>query len=171
MKRWIHAKEIKVEASWEFWNWYENLCPCAKEAVDKIALTLQLPDYLECSDDELDRLYCFYTTQKRMARRRFMPMCATTVLDSIESIEEVKKALAEYEPEQVDLVKHCIDALNKDINNNWELYEDDDVAKINLTAIKDDYMMRALDEELMSEEDFEDIFALLDLMEKYWDEM
>lgn len=172
MKRWIHSAKTVVEASWEFWHWYENLCPCAKEAVDKIAGIMNLPDYLECSDDELDRLYCFYTTQKRMVRRRFMPMAASTIIASINSLTEAQEELKYYDKEKVDFVKDCRDALNMDIYNNLDEYrEDEDLAEANLSAIKEDYIQKAVDEDIMSEEEFEEIFALFDAIDIEWSEL
>lgn len=78
-------------------------------------------------------------------------------------VAQARRALKEYDSAKVDYVRECRDEMSKAVSDY--LMEDDTVSDINLSAIKTDYLLGAIEDELMSEEEFDAIFDLLDTIE------
>lgn len=73
--------------------------------------------------------------------------------------------LKKYSDEQVDYVRKCYDDVLKDISDYYTSEIDDpEVAKINTSAIKTDWLIGAIEDDLMEEEDFEDIYTALETL-------
>ena len=89
--------------------------------------------------------------------------------DTIRRISEAKRALGQYTDEQIQYVKECQDELASAISDsyfdeNGEFADEDRPIGSQLSEIKRDYMVGAIEDDLMTEEEFEDIMALLDVV-------
>lgn len=88
--------------------------------------------------------------------------------ESARKIARAKRELAEYDPEKVDFVKRCQDDISREISRYYaeedEYDQDESVIGVSLSAIKTDWMMEAIEEDLMTEEEFEEIFDLIDIV-------
>lgn len=73
--------------------------------------------------------------------------------------------LKKYTDEQIDYVRECYDEVLADISNHyaWD-DEEGDAPQINTDAIKTDYLVGAIEDDLMEEEDFEDIYTALETL-------
>lgn len=86
------------------------------------------------------------------------------------SNEWVKYRLAEdtlkkYSKEQVDYVRECYDEVLTDISNHYIWNDEDgDAPRIHTDLIKTDYLIGAIEDDLMEEEDFEDIYTALETL-------
>lgn len=85
--------------------------------------------------------------------------------DTLKNIQEAKKELQSYTDEQIQYVKDCQDEISKAISDNYAR-EDEGLDPVGpkLSEIKRDYMVGAIEDDLMTEEEFEDIFDLLDVI-------
>ena len=88
---------------------------------------------------------------------------SASIAQMIRDIENAKAELNRYEPEKVEYVQQCMQDIMEEINNYYA--EDQEVENINLSAIKTDWMLGAIEDDLMTEEEFEDIFNLLDIID------
>lgn len=80
-------------------------------------------------------------------------------------IRLAQDTLKKYTNEQVDYVRKCYDDVLRDISDYYTNESDDpDVAKINTNAIKTDWLIGAIEDDLMEEEDFEDIYTALETL-------
>ena len=86
--------------------------------------------------------------------------------DMLKRINDAKRELATYPAENVEYVKQCRDEILKAISDQYvdELENDKEVRNINLNAIKTDYMLGAIEDDMMTEEEFEKIYDLLDVI-------
>lgn len=89
-------------------------------------------------------------------------MIRSSVSNTIAKINKAKRELDNYSPEQVEYVQECQDEISKAISKYYEL-EDESVGP-RLSEIKRDYLVGAIEDDLMTEEEFDDIFALLDVI-------
>jgi len=78
----------------------------------------------------------------------------------IHNINVAKKALEHYTDEQVAYVKECQDEIGRDLADHYS--EEDHITAI--SEIKRDYLVGAIEDDLMTEDEFNDIFALLDIV-------
>lgn len=92
-----------------------------------------------------------------------------TISEMAHKIHEAKDALAQYDEEQVEYVRECQQEIARVISDH---YLDDDQETDHswpvgprVSQIKEDYLLGAITEGLMSEEEFEDIFDLLDIID------
>ena len=80
-------------------------------------------------------------------------------------IRLAQDTLKKYTDEQVDYVRKCYDDVLRDISDYYTNEIDDpDVARINTNAIKTDWLIGAIEDDLMEEEDFEDIYTALETL-------
>ena len=84
------------------------------------------------------------------------------------SIAEAKRELANYDQEKIDYVRRCQDDMMQAISDSYvedesgDLYQEPIGPK--LSEIKRDYLVGAIEDDLMTEEEFEDIYNLLDVV-------
>jgi len=81
-------------------------------------------------------------------------------------VHEAKDELAKYDKEKVDLVRRCQDDIMKAISDHYSEDHIDDDMPIGpgLSQIKNDWCEQALEDDIMTEEEFDDIFDLLDII-------
>lgn len=91
---------------------------------------------------------------------------AKTINETVQNIAQAKRDLAKYSDEQIEYVKECQDEIGREIARFYAEEEElgDHVREIGISAIKTDYLMGAIEDELMTEEEFEEIFDLLDVI-------
>lgn len=84
------------------------------------------------------------------------------------NVTQAQKDLMNYSEEQVNFVRECQDAIVQELSDSF-FDEDDRFAEENRTAnissIKNDYIEQALEDDLMTEEEFNDILDLLDIID------
>lgn len=90
---------------------------------------------------------------------------AASIPQQVKKITDAKNALKKYDPEKVAYVKECQDELTKAISDSYEREEDDRPVGPILSEIKRDYLVGAIEDDLMTEEEFEDILALMDIVD------
>ena len=90
---------------------------------------------------------------------------AASIPQQVKKIADAKKALAAYAPEKVAYVKECQDELTRAISDSYDREEDDRPVGPILSEIKRDYLVGAIEDDLMTEEEFEDILALVDVID------
>lgn len=169
MKKWIHAskdyKKVRcsnINASTSFDTWYDSLSSADQEKVDDLADDMGLPLYAECSEAELAQLHDLFVSNMKKwihASKEFTP-------DPVKEIGKIKKAIKEYTPEQLDYVKECQKELTDEISAYYEAGDDVDPdydLAGSLHSIKSDYLLGAVESDLMSAEEF---LNLLDLIDK-----
>lgn len=89
---------------------------------------------------------------------------AASIPDQVKKIREAQNALNKYDKEKVDYVRQCQDDIVKAISDRY-LHEDDDYPiGSTLSEIKRDYLVGAIEDDLMTEDEFEDILDLLDII-------
>lgn len=87
-----------------------------------------------------------------------------SIADMRKQVADARRALTQYDPKQVKYVRECMDDIYRDINTYYE-NEDDDSTGINTSSIKTDYLIGALEGDLMTEDEFNEIFDLLDTVD------
>lgn len=87
--------------------------------------------------------------------------------DTIDKVRKARESLRNYSPEQVNYVKDCQKEISNVISNDYIYNFDGDNSEVGIGStisdIKTDYLLGAIDSGLMTEREFEDIFALLDV--------
>ena len=85
---------------------------------------------------------------------------------AIAKISKAHRDLEKYSDEQIEYVKECSDAITKAISDMYVNDDDDLDTPIGpkLSEIKRDYLEGAIEDDLMTEEEFEDIYNLLDVI-------
>lgn len=84
--------------------------------------------------------------------------------NQISKINSAKRELEQYDSAKVDYVKECIDEITKAISDSYQREDDDRPVGPILSEIKRDYLVGAIEDDLMTEEEFEDIYDLLDII-------
>ncbi len=83
----------------------------------------------------------------------------------IKQISNAKRALSRYDKEKVDYVRECQEAITHVISDYYTQDEDyDRPIGSKLSGIKKDYLIGAIEDDLMTEDEFEDIFDLIDVV-------
>lgn len=90
---------------------------------------------------------------------------ASKLSDQIARIQKAKRDLIKYDKEKVDYVRECQDEITKVISDYYAGDDDVDYTGPKLSEIKRDYLVGAIEDDLMTEEEFEDIFDLLDIID------
>lgn len=92
---------------------------------------------------------------------------ANSISDQIAKIQKSKQALSDYDKEKVDYVKECQNRITKAISDYYTEKKDEYDYNLGaeLSEIKRDYMLGAIEDDLMTEEEFEDIMALMDVVD------
>lgn len=89
-----------------------------------------------------------------------------SISDQARKIQKAKDDLMKYDKEKVDYVRECQDEIMKAISDRYTEDEDLDYPTgEKLSDIKRDYLVGAIEDDLMTEDEFEDIFALLDIVD------
>lgn len=83
----------------------------------------------------------------------------------IQSRSTAKKVLAKYNQEQIDLVDDCLDEINSYISNYYADGPDPDrsIGRL-IFDIKKDYLSEALEYEILSKEEFDELYDALDII-------
>ena len=85
---------------------------------------------------------------------------ATTVSDMIGEVANAKQELKKYTREQIRYVKDCYAEVLRAIADYYS--EDKEVEGINISTIKTDYLVGAVEDDLMTEDEFNYIYDLLE---------
>ena len=90
---------------------------------------------------------------------------ANTISETAKKISDARKELEKYSDEQIKYVQECQDELASAISENYAR-EDEGLDPVgpNLSEIKRDYMVGAIEDDLMTEEEFDEILDLLDII-------
>ena len=78
-------------------------------------------------------------------------------------ITDAHRALANYDTEKINYVKQCMKDMGDEISRCYQ--EGSEECTPQLSSIKRDYLIGAIENDLMTEEEFEDIFDLLDIVD------
>lgn len=78
-------------------------------------------------------------------------------------IAQAKRELTKFPQECVDYVRECQDEIAKVISDYYTEEEERPVGP-EISQIKKDYMLGAIEDDMMTEEDFDEIFDLLDII-------
>ena len=95
---------------------------------------------------------------------------ASSIPKRVQDIQNAKRDLMKYDKEKVDYVRECQNEIMKAISDSY-FDEDDNFLEENkpvgsvLSEIKRDYLVGAIEDDLMTEDEFEDIFGLLDIID------
>lgn len=90
---------------------------------------------------------------------------ASKLSDQLARIQKAKRDLMKYGKEKVDYVRDCQDEIAKVISDYYAGDDDADYTGPKLSEIQRDYLLGAIEDDLMTEEEFEDIFDLLDIID------
>lgn len=90
---------------------------------------------------------------------------SSTISEIVKNISSAKKALSSYSNEQIEYVKECRDEMSKEISKYYTEEDTDRHVGSKLSEIKRDYLVGAIEDELMTETEFDDIFDLLDVID------
>ena len=94
---------------------------------------------------------------------------ASSIPKMAQRINEAKRALAKYDPAKVDYVRDCQEDIMEEINaqyfdEDYNFADEDRPVGTKLSEIKRDYLVGAIEDDLMTEAEFEDIYNLLDVV-------
>ena len=85
------------------------------------------------------------------------------------SIAEARRELAQYDQSKVDYVRECQNEIMKAISDSYIEDESGDIYQEpvgpKLSEIKRDYLVGAIEDDMMTEEEFEAIFDALDILD------
>lgn len=82
----------------------------------------------------------------------------------LKKVNEAKRQLAKYDEEKVDYVRQCVDDVNHDISAMHLNDLNDDAISVNISGIKTDYLIEAIEDDLMTGEESNEIYNLLDII-------
>lgn len=94
---------------------------------------------------------------------------ASKMSEMAAKIAEAKRELAQYDEEKVAYVRECQDEIMQAISDSYQedeygdLYQEPVGSK--LSEIKRDYLLGAIEDDMMTEEEFEAIFDALDILD------
>lgn len=94
---------------------------------------------------------------------------ASKMSEMAAKIAEAKRELAQYDEEKVAYVRECQDEIMQAISDSYredesgDLYQEPVGSK--LSEIKRDYLVGAIEDDMMTEEEFEAIFDALDILD------
>jgi len=88
------------------------------------------------------------------------------VREDIKRAAEAREELKKYPQEVVDYVKECREQIIDEINRHYYSGDTDVDTPVGstLSAIKRDYMVGAIEDDMMTEEEFEEIYDCLDII-------
>lgn len=89
---------------------------------------------------------------------------AASIPDQVKKIREAQNALNKYDKEKVDYVRQCRDDIVEAISEKYQHEDGDYPVGPKLSEIKRDYLVGAIEDDLMTEDEFEDILDLLDII-------
>ena len=76
---------------------------------------------------------------------------------------QARRKLNSYDKEKVDYVQKCYDDVLAAISDMYSVDDyDERVADVNIGAIKTDWLIGAIEDDLMTEEEFNEIYDLLE---------
>lgn len=87
---------------------------------------------------------------------------ATTVSDMIGEVANAKQELKKFDKEKVQYVKDCYAEVLRAIADYYEQDDEYDITPVNVDTIKTDYLIGAIEDDLMTEDEFNYIYDLLD---------
>lgn len=93
----------------------------------------------------------------------------SSIQEMTRKIQKAKQDLMKYDKEKVDYVRQCQDDIMQAISDSYredesgDLYEEPVGPK--LSEIKRDYLVGAIEDDLMTEEEFDEIFDALDVLD------
>lgn len=94
---------------------------------------------------------------------------ASKMSEMAAKIAEAKRELAQYDEEKVAYVRECQDEIMQAISDSYREDESGDLYQEpvgpKLSEIKRDYLVGAIEDDLMTEEEFEDIFDAIDILD------
>lgn len=76
-----------------------------------------------------------------------------------------REILKKYSPEQIKLVQKCNDDMNAEISKQFEEDWDPEMCPISLNAIKTDWMIEAIEDDLLEEDEFEELLSAIDVLD------
>lgn len=84
----------------------------------------------------------------------------------ISNIATARKALGKYSAEKVDYVKECYDEIGSLYSDYYLADNEEDESRISreINYCKKDYLVGAIEDNLMTEDEFNDIYQLLDII-------
>lgn len=83
----------------------------------------------------------------------------------LHSYKEAEAILDNYSKEQVDYVRNCYNDVLDEISKLYEENEkDDDFIGVSISGIKTDWLIGAIEDDLMEEEEFEEIYRALETL-------
>ena len=91
-------------------------------------------------------------------------MIVSSMRDDFNRIADAKEALHKYPQDVIDYVKECRDKIVDRISQSYYTEEEDAPVGPAVSEIKRDYMTGAIEDDMMTEEEFEEIFDLLDVL-------
>lgn len=96
--------------------------------------------------------------------KRYIHSNVTYTNTNAPSRAAAREILKKYSPEQIKLVQKCNDDMNAEISKQF--YEDWDleVSSINLNAIKTDWMIEAIEDDLLEEDEFEELLSAIEVL-------
>lgn len=89
---------------------------------------------------------------------------AASIPDQIKKIRDAQKELNKFDTEKVQYVKECHDEMTSEISDSYQREDDDRPIGPTLSEIKRDYLIGAIEDDLMTEEEFDEILDLLDVI-------
>lgn len=89
---------------------------------------------------------------------------AATISDQVKKIRQAQNALTKFDPKKVEYVKECQDEIAKAISDSYVDEDVDHPIGPMLSEIKRDYLVGAIEDDFMTEEEFDEIFDLLDIV-------
>jgi len=76
-----------------------------------------------------------------------------------------REILKKYTPDQIALVQKCNDDLNAEISKQFAEDWDPEVGAVNLNSIKTDWLIEAIEDDLLTEEEFEELLSAIDVLD------
>lgn len=92
---------------------------------------------------------------------------ANAVKSMLSKINNAKRKLEQFDKDKVDFVTKCHDEVNKELSKRYSDDELDNeaISVTTISGIKTDYLIEAIEDDIMTEEEFNEIFRLLDILD------
>lgn len=121
---------------------------------------------------EMDKYDWSYINENRSVRQwieedlKGQVKATTTYMNSNgPSRVKAREILKKYTPDQIALVQKCNDDLNAEISKQFAEDWDPEVGAINLNSIKTDWLIEAIEDDLLTEEEFEELLSAIDVLD------
>ena len=85
-----------------------------------------------------------------------------SIQSQAQAAAQARRKLAAYDKEKVDYVQRCYDDVLDAISDSYSEDYNEDAVNINIGAIKTDWLVSAIEDDLMTEEEFNEIYSLLE---------